>query len=592
MPLRAAAADDLAKNIVVLVDQSLSVEAANRDSALKLVAGLVTGKVDDASRQAWQFKAPDSGADPAVLNLQRMVAAAPGACHPLAQASASFVINGLGNYERVTELIAKLNSPATGSPAEIAGKLLEAGAFKSSDNSTHISLAEAKVARTFLSKPSKTPYYLLVISDFYEDCLNWPVEDYAKKGNGLEAKNSKVLSGDEPFNDGAQAKNHKYSPADIADIRFLNDKIDGLLLGEFIYRGQAKTPVNVKVYSPVVKRSLVFVKMPEPWILPDAPPTIPVSLEGLDEGASLEVKIGHRESGKERVVKESCGLLTAKNQLDLALLLEKPAMKDFIAEGHFELTLSVPQEIGPSQEAKTTLEVRKSQILIDDKGLKEATEGKPCEIAANTEIKTKKFALKLDPPPHQDHDVEIRSGERTDKVRVSKGSGEFTLGPFLDGAESNKPIHLAASLKLVPTSESTTAGFWIIIPEVSVWAVYDGKDYRPVKDVIRLDKTHSLTLKASHAGMAGFEWRGTIVTRDGETVPTDSDDNHLDFSGVEPGTYLVTAKFGVSKAPKDNLFTVVVPKQTPWMLLALLAMVVISIGLFAWHFMRGRLTRR
>ena len=586
VPLRAAAADDLRKNIVVLVDESKSVDDANRKSALDLVAGLVTGKVAEASRQAWHFKAPDGGGDPAVLNLKQLVADGPAVGHPLALESSRFVIGALGNYERVSELIPKLLKPTLGSPGELANKLLENGAFKSSDNSTHISLAEAKVAHSFLSKPSKTPYYLIVISDFYEDCLNWPVKDYVPKAKELAAKNAKVLSGDEPFNDGKEAKKQKYTSDDIADIKFLNEKINGLLLGEFIYQGKAETPVNVKVYSPVVKRSLKLAAGPLQWILPDAPPSVPLTAEGLDDSSPLVLTLKNPQAEERVILKGNCGVLTDGKALDLAPLLDKPEMQDFLAAGNYELALDVAQDIGTGLHAATTLAIATPKIVLDDKRLRESTQEKPCEPAANKEIKTEKYAFTLDPAPRETHDVEIRSGKNRIITRVSGGTGDFTVGKFVDGAESNQPIKITASLKLVPTTALATASFWITIPKVTVWAVYDARI--PDSDEILLDKTHSLTLKASHAGMEGYAWRGTTVVRkdSGKAVLPDSDDNHLDFSGVEPGTYLVTAKFGPVKSPEEQHFTVIVPKRTPWLLYALIGMVLASLGLFGWHFFR------
>ena len=585
MPLRAAAADDLRKNIVVLVDESKSVDDANRKSALELVAGLVTGKVAEESRQAWRFEAPDRGEDPAVLNLKQLVADGPATGHPLAQESARFVICALGNYERVGELIAKLKSPTLGSPGELAAKLLENGAFKSSDNSTHIKLAEAKVARSFLSKPSKTPYYLIVISDFYEDCLNWPVKDYVAKAKELTTKNAKVHSGEEPFNDGKEAKNHKYSSDDISDIRFFTEKIDGLLLGKFIYQGKAETPVHVEVYSPVVKRSLKLAAGPLHWILPDAPPSVPLIAEGLDDSSHLVLTLKNPQSEERVILKGNCGVLTDGKALDLAPLLDKPEIQDFLAAGIYELVLDVAQDIGTGLHAATTLAIATPKIVIGDKRLRESTAENPCEPAANKEIKSEKYTFTLDPAPLETHDIEIRSGKNAITSRVSGGdSGNFTVGKFVDGAQNDKPIKITASLKLAPTSKTATATFWINIPKVTVWA--DG--HPPETDKIVLDKVHSLTLKASHAGMEGYDWQGTTVVRkdNNQAVLTDNDGHHLDFSRVKPGTYEVVATFGRDKPFVEQSFTVIVPKHTPWLLFALIGMVLASLALFAWHFFR------
>jgi hypothetical protein len=497
------------------------------------------------------------------------------------------VINPLGNYERVVALRDKLKTPSTGSPDDIAAQLLLPAAFVSADNSTHLSLPQAMVARSFLTA-SKMPYYLIVISDFYEDCLNRPVEDYAKKEKEIAAENARVLRGEFPYNDGgSQANKNKYTAEDVADIKFLHEKINGLLLGEFIYQGKARTPVNVKVFSPVVKRSIAIQAKTSQWILPDPPPSLVVAAEGLDDDALMEVKLMHQESGKQHVLKESCGLVTAKNQLSIAKLLATPEIKDLIAAGQLDVILSIPQTIGPSLEAKTRLAICVPNIRIDDPKLNDSKENQPYEFAANKEIKTEEFTIRLEPAPDKAHDIVITCGEKSVTVDINKGAGTFTLGKFLDDAETNKPISLTATLKLDPTAAVAKKSFWINIPEVSIWA--DG--HADGNAVITFDKSNSLDLKASHAGMEGFDWRETTVTRkgDGPKVNMEMDaNNHLDFSEVEPGTYLVTAKFGTHKKPIEKTFTVIVPKKTPWMLIALIVMACLSIGLFAWHFLRRR----
>lgn len=586
-----AQSGDLRKNIVVLVDSSKSVDPANRDSALKLVAGLVTGRVDEATRAPWSFKpAPSSGYPVATINLQRLVEGSPDKSEPIAADAARFVVNPLGNYERVAALRAQLAQPRSGGPTDIAGLLMEPGRFVSSDNSTHISLAEAVVAQAFLRSSAQMPYYLVVISDFNEDCLNKPADDYrdAKKRADLTKENLRVFGGEIPFNDGSGAANGKYSGPDVEAIRFLNEKITDLLLGEFIYRGSPMPahPVNVKIYSPMVKRGLKFGAGGQRWVLPDAPPSLEVATEGLDMNAPLEVKIANLETKQERVVKETCSLILARGRLELGALMERAEIKLFMQPGRYQVTLSAGQAIGLTVDAKAELEIVRPGLTVEDPKLDGSTEGKPFEFPPNKEILGEKVVFKLDPAPAEEHTLVVQAGTKRAEVVVRNGVGVLPLGELLESAGGTEPIQLAAGLPLPPTEQSATKAVWLLLPQMSIWAVYGGEIVGG--DAITLKQARALSLKASHVGMEGMEWRGTTVLGpDGQPAAMGGGDlNNLDFSGLAPGTYAVTAKFGTGKAPQQASFTVVVPKKTPWMPIVLGGMVLVSLSLLAWHFIR------
>jgi len=590
-PFAAVRADDLRKNIVVLVDASKSVDPANRQSALQLVAGLVTGKVGDASRRAWEFKPAPAAAYPvATINLQRLVQPAAEPSEPLAGTSARFVISDLGNYARVATLREQLTNPKEGSPEDIAKHLLEpVSPFVSSDNSTHISLAEAVVAQAFLKPSAQMPYYLIVISDFYEDCLNRPVKDYVEKAAQVKEGNAKVMRGEIAFNDGAGIANHKYSAADVEGIRFLNEKIADLMLGEFIYKGMPRpeTPVNVRIYSPVVKRGLKITDAAVKWILPDPAPGFALMTEGLDANAPLEVKLVNLETHSEKTLTETCGLIMPKNRLEVASLLERPEIKPFIVAGNYQITLNVAQAGGQSLDARCSLQIVTPAITLGGDELNRSTEAQPFAFPVNKVLTAEKVTVRLDPAPAAPHVVAIECGNKHVTVATNRGSGEFALGELLAGTAGDEAINLAASLKLVPTPQSATKQVWIRLPVVSLWAVYEGELMDGAS--ITLTKARALTLKASHVGMEGLDWRGTTVTNsaDNQKAPMDLDDGHnLDFSDVKPGTYTVTAKFGSSDHPMQRVFTVIVPAKIPWMLIAISVMVVLSLGLFCWHFFR------
>jgi len=589
-PCAAAPDDDLRKNVVVLVDSSKSVDPINRDSALKLVAGLITGKVDDGSRTSWRFQAAQSSGYPvATINLQRLMQPGADPSQPIASQSARFVINPLGNYERVVALRTQLGQPGTGTPDEIAGRLTSPAApFISSDNSTHISLAEAVVAQTFLKPASQMPYYLVVISDFHEDCLNRPVKEYLAKAAQVKADNARVMKGEIPFNDGAGAVNGKYSAADVEAIRFLTEKITDLLIGEFIYQGtpMPETPVNVKIYSPMVKRALAFTGDPQRWVLPDPPPGLALAAEGLEMNAPLEIRVTNLANQSEKRITETCSLILARNLLDLGPLLERAEIKSFLTPGRYGIKLSAGQAIGLSVDAGTELEIVRPQLRVEDAKLDASTEADPYEFPLNKEILAEKIILKLDPAPTTAHQVTVQCGKAKAEVTIKNGSGELGMGEMLEGSSGDGAIRLAASLPLPPTSEAATKDVWLVLPQISIWALQGGQP--AAGDLITLAKERALTLKASHVGMDGMEWRGTTVTGpDREPVALrGGDNNNLDFSEVAPGTYTVIAKFGSARTPQQAEFMVVVPKRTPWMLIALGSMALVSLGLFSWHFFR------
>lgn len=585
-------ADDLRKNVVVLVDSSRSVDSVNRDSALRLVGGLVTGKVEEAGRSNWEFKpAASAGYPVATINLQRLMQGSSEPTQPIALPSARVVIDTLGNYARVAGLRTGLAQARTASPADISMMLnAPSPPFESSDNSTHISLAEAVVAKSFLAASSAQPYYLVVISDFHEDCFNRPISDYLDKikSVALDTENQKVLRGEKAFNDGGGADNHKYSPDDVEAIRFLHDKTRDLLLGEFIYKGtpMPQAPVNVKVYSPMVKRGMEFTDQSVRWVLPDPAPGFSIAAEGLEMSNPLEVTIRNQDNQSERTIKETCGLVLARNRLDLGLLMERPEVAEFMVPGSYEITLGVPGDIGLHTDTKASLQILKPRILFADEDLQKSSADKPFEFTANREIKDEKIIVRLDPPPTQPHQITLKFGAKSVGIEVRSGSGEAALGDLLEKAGGADAFKLTAELALPPTTDTIAKDAWIQLPEISLWAVYEGAVVEG--GAITLDKARALTLKASHAGMEGMDWRGTsVVSADNRKVAMgEDDDNNLDFSELPAGRYVVLAKFGSVNNPVSKELSVVIPRSIPWMPIAVISMLVLSLGLFAWHFFR------
>lgn len=611
-PLVPVQGGELRKNIVVLVDSSKSVDSKNRDSALKLVAGLITGEVaPDWKEEGWGFKEPQPSRYPlATANLRRLVE---GAAEKSALAAdvANFVICPLGNYERIKDLRDKLATPGSSPPTEIAAQLKQpAVPFDTFDCSTHIRLAEALVARAFLkSSTSQKPYYLIVISDFNEDCHNSPlaVYDGGRLQDALNVKNSGVFSGKLPFNDGDRTPKPpqvpKYSTDDVSAIESLQNDIRGdLLIGEFVYdqkkvAGLGKLPVSVKIYSPMVKRDLKFDDKSKllRWVLPDPAPDFLIIPDGLKMDDPLQVKLTRLADKQEKLISETCSLVLATKRLELGKLLGGDEFKSFVAAGRYQLTLSALQEGGLPAEDTAELEILSPQISITmgDIGLAGSTQIQPAAFPPYKEYLSEKVTFKLDQKLIEKHSFSVQCGAKKTEWKIAGDSIEVPLRDLLDVQPGDEPIRLLASLPLPPTEQTAISEGWLLLPELKIWA--EDKEGSKAEGRFALGLSRGITLKTSHQGVRDMDWRGTTVTGpDGKRVAMNDDDpNSLDFSGLDPGEYTVIAEFGFSKSPaKFGPLTVIVPPKSRWLLIALIALVGVSLTLLSWHFLRGRFQGR
>lgn len=586
-----AAGDGLRRNAVVLVDVSKSVDTDNQESALSLVAGLVRGEVAPEIREQWRFT-PSHPGQPAVENLIRLASPESGESVALARDQARFVLSPLGNYDRVTALRGMLQTPAQGSPAEIAGLLTaEPSPFGATDNSTHISLAEAVVAQAFLGPQAPEPYYLIVISDMFEDCHNSPARDYSDPPRmaDLQQRNARVLAGELPFTDGA-GRTGKYTAEDIAAVRFRAEKINDFKLGEFTYRGKvgdARLPLRVVVFAPTVKRSLAFTQGGTiRWVLPDKPPAPAVTADGLAMDGKLVITVRGGEGPQEAAtIDEKCSLILARRELDLGDLWEREEMKALRRPGKFEVKLAAAGEIGLSVDAVLQVEIAEPVLQAGDAAYRQSIQERPHQVPGDREILSQRIAFVIDPVPTESHKLTVTCGQKEVTAPMAAGRAEVALGELLDTTSAaSGPIRVRAELPL-RWDRSTAAEAWLQLPaRPTVWAEYLGRKVEG--NSITLVSARALTLKASHAGMHGMNWLGTTV-RDsqGASVALEGDANSLDFADVAPGTYSVTAKFGATDPVEAN-FTVVVPARTNWMLIALGAMAALAIALLAWHFLR------
>jgi hypothetical protein len=245
-------------------------------------------------------------------------------------------------------------------------------------------------------------------------------------------------------------------------------------------------------------------------------------------------------------------------------------------------------------EARANLSITRPKIILSDDKLAGSTEKAPFLFEAQEVFMGKSFDVKLDPAPRESCKLEIRHNDgKAASIPVESGKASFSLDDLGVKLDGNAPIKLSLALPLPPTREQATKECWLEIPsKPSIWAEYMGEKLGGSE--VTLNQTLDLTLKASHAGMDGYDWIETSAKSlddpTHEAIKFD-DANNLNFDDFKPGKYLVTTKFGLKKDPVPGEFTVVILSRTPWMLIALGTMAVLSISLFAWHFFRRRFSQ-
>lgn len=170
-----------AKDIGILIDRSRSVEQSNRDEAVELINGLLSGTIDPEIRRKWQLREEEVAVedDPVqremrkteLENLRQLFAGQAG--KGLATGNFRLFLGAFGNLDTVKQL----ESQAW---AEVSGPLGDkisawAKTVDPGDNETHFELARATAAARL---GSASEFYFFVVSDGVEDLVNWPVSSY------------------------------------------------------------------------------------------------------------------------------------------------------------------------------------------------------------------------------------------------------------------------------------------------------------------------------------------------------------------------------------------------------------------------------
>ncbi len=602
----------LQRNIILLIDQSMSVDDANRQSALTLISGLVGGEVSPESRNHWRFTSADRPADAPgaeeTANLTKLFSAQESAL-PIARATPLHLMGGLGNYSRTGDLRTKLSGGLDrSSRADLASRIAASSAdYPAVDVSTHVILAESVLARTLLQSSSTAgDYYLIVISDFFEDCFNRPVSDYTTPNSPviasgrekltLTAANALVHEGKLPFNDGA-GRTGAYNADDQAAIRYFREKVEQLQLGEFTYSGPPvtggnKLPVQIRIYAHSPKRNLAFGLSSYTWTFPSAAPEITWTAEGVSPGSLLTLVIAGETSRFEATQANAEG--TPFTQ-DLSRHFKQP-----LAPGEHDITLSISDPRSPrALEARSKLTFVVPGVAFTGK-FASSSSNSPLELDNRSEILTERFDGKLDPPPGSKSSVAVTLEAKNKAIRSEptpipvEADGTFSLAlrdfprEIVDQIESGDTYQLTAALpdpgEILSPGDRPSASCFFLIPKINLWP-----EGYPEDTVIAL-KTDGIRFKSSHAGIPGYQWRSPQITgKDGELATTHytvgQHRNTITFSRSAPaGTYRVVMRIAhEGEVVQENAFTIEIPSKTPWMLIALGTMALFSIGLASWY---------
>lgn len=566
--------------IIILVDQSKSVDETNRKEALELVATLMKDGTYDLTK--WEA---DQGAKDHLDKAEK----------GLAKDQFQCIAAAVGNYNRTADLRKMLKEPERFSieNQEII-PWLESKNFASIDNSTHLTLAQSLVAKSTILEKESDLYYLMVISDFKEDCNNSALSVYSvdSEFKKLQQKNEEVFKGEIAYQDGGSGTG-KYSHEDISAIKSYREKIatdKETLVGTFTYQlplnDKSKIPVALHIYAPSIKRVFEcnITKNQVDWNIAESPPELGLKIEGFEDGEQVSVTVG------------KIGYVTTVAKLTT----EDPWLAFLSEDRKSSWKINEPTNIKLSVVAnkltQKTLEIAFSikpippQIIFDG-DVDKSTEEKPYTLPSDKPLKDTEFTFELNPAPKA-FKAEVKNSK---KKATPIESGVIELGSFLAGkdeSEEDGTENMDLTIDITnhfPYSEKISRKLYLKLPRNEVWAEIDGIRKSLSDETFKLGKSGAISLKATYAGTTQFEWRKPSVIRreDNSNVSNQfSDENNLDFTELAPGEYEIKAKFEFNKEEKSLPFSVIVPKRTPWMLIVVGIMALVSIALFTFHFLR------
>lgn len=268
------------KDIAILMDRSRSVEQTNRDEAVELINGLLSGTIDPAIRGKWKLREDEQGVedDPVqrelrqkeLLNIRSLIEGQPG--KGLAAGSYRLFMGAFGNLDTVKRLESEAWSDVSGSPGT---KITDwAKTIEPTDSETHFELARATAADRI---GGAREFYFFVVSDGVEDLVNWPVSSYLdaakirdtaslEKGDFRDLAKARTLESNNLERIGGKTlsiggKTYPgYNPAERGILRAFKRNFAERLLCRITLKGpelaaffaanpEKKVPVSVSIYS-------------------------------------------------------------------------------------------------------------------------------------------------------------------------------------------------------------------------------------------------------------------------------------------------------------------------------------------------------
>ncbi len=493
-----------AKDIGILVDRSMSVDQSNRDEAVKLIQGLMTGSVDPAVRGKWRLiEDASTEDDPAQRELRRqefgnlsaLIAGEPG--NGLATGEFRLFLGEFGNLETVRKLqTVEWRAMQGDVGAEIARW---AAAASPTDAETHFQLARATAAARI---GAAREFYFFVVSDGVEDLVNWPVSDYldaaklrdpsalergdfrdSAKARTLEMMNLKRAGGEDLVIRGG--KRPGYNTAERGTLSAFERNFAERLLGRFTLTGPelrnffqahpGKVPVNVYVYS-ARPRSPLAVRFTTPAdSSPQAPH--PVSLSSSAIRWQLDVPAGDNPGDYHLD-------LTVHEPATNSEIARKPVSGDGgqlfdifpdLANGDYELRLAAAKTGGQPARSSAFITVKRSApvlAFLDD-------------FAPAT---GRSVARRFD--PRRDGDIlghGISWQWTADSPELGAPSRLERVLAFFEGSESDARPRLETRSSLPPASTSLPLGQLLT----------GGHDEDSSTDPLPLGGTYRLTLNAT-----------------------------------------------------------------------------------------------
>jgi hypothetical protein len=513
-----ASASLAAKDIGILVDRSLSVDQANRDEAVKLIEGLMAGKVDDGVRGKWRlidetWSEDDPGQremrQKELTNLRTLAGGQNG--EALASGKYRLFLGDFGDLETVKKLA---SVEWRGIEGDVGPQITKwASEMTPTDKETHFELARATAASRL---GAADEFYFFVVSDGVEDLVNWPATDYldpAKlkdpaalekgdfrdrvKARTLEMMNLKRQSGEDLVVKGSVRPG--YTDSERGTLSSFKKNFSERLLGRFALSGPelktffgthpGKVPVNVYIYSARPKGSLT-VRFTTPADSSQQSPH-PISLTSSNIKWKLDLPAG--ESANDYHL--DLAIHEPSSNSELAL---KPVQGDGCAlfdvfpdlkNGEYELRLAAAKPGGKPVRSSAFVSVKRSApslAFVDE--FEKATDrpvARHFDPRRDDDILGQKIAWKwtsdtpeLGAPIKLDRALAFfdeDAGETKPRLEtvapLSPGVTSLPLGQLLTGGDqAEEPLPLGGTYRLTlraewPDHTRATATAWFVLPE-------------------------------------------------------------------------------------------------------------------------------